>query len=165
MQIILHQHNFCFFVSMKKLLLLSSFAVVLLSSCGKIQDPQFRRLEDFGVKSFGIEKIDLQFKVTYFNPNNFGVNVKEAGADFYVDSVYLGKFIQNQDVEVGKNTEFSIPFSGSVPLSTALKLKLNDVANRELLVQANGSVKLGKAGVYITKPFAYSGKHKVDFKL
>jgi hypothetical protein len=152
-------------LSMKKILLLSFSAVVLLSSCGKIQDPQFRRLEDFGIKSFGIEKIDLQFKVTYFNPNNFGVNVKEAGADFYIDSVYMGKFIQDQDVEVGRNTEFSVPFSGSVPVATALKLKLNDLANRELLVQANGSVKLGKAGVYITKPFAYSGKHRVDFKL
>ena len=42
---------------------------------------------------------------------------------------------------------------------------LNDLANRELVVQANGSVKLGKGGVYITKPFDYSGKHKVDFKL
>jgi hypothetical protein len=150
---------------MKKLLLLSFFAVVLLSACSKIQEPQFRRLENFGVKSFGIEKIDLRFKVTYFNPNNFGVNVKEAGADFYIDSVYMGKFTQDQDVEVGKNTEFSIPFSGSVPLATALKLKLNDLASRELLVQANGSVKLGKGGVYITKPFDYSGKHKVDFKL
>jgi LEA14-like dessication related protein len=150
---------------MKKLILLSSLVLVVLTGCRKIQDPQFRRLEEFGVKSFGIEKIDLGFKVTYFNPNNFGINVKEAGADFYIDSVYMGKFTQDLDVEVGKNSEFSIPFSGSVPLSTALKLKLNDLANRELFVQANGSVKVGKAGVYITKPFTYSGKHKVDFKL
>lgn len=150
---------------MKTIVLLSFFIIVLLSACSKIQDPQFRRLEDFGVKSFGIEKVDLKFRVTYFNPNNFGVNVKEAGADFYVDSVYMGKFTQDQDVEVGKNSEFSIPFSGTVPLSAALKLKMNDLANRELLVQANGTVRLGKAGVYITKPFAYSGKHKVDLSL
>lgn len=144
---------------------LSFLLAVLISACGKIQDPQFRRLEDFGVKSFGIEKIDLRFKVTYFNPNNFGVNVKEAGADFYIDSVYMGKFTQDLDVEVGKISEFSIPFSGSVPLTTVLKLKMNDLADRELLIQANGSVKVGKAGVYITKPFNYSGKHKVDLKL
>ena len=150
---------------MKMLIPLSFFLTILFSGCTKIQDPQFRRLDDFGVKSFGIEKIDLRFKVTYFNPNNFGVNVKEAGADFYIDSVYMGKFTQDLDVEVGKNSEFSIPFSGSVPLATALKLKMNDLASRELLVQANGSVKVGKAGVYITKPFNYSGKHKVDLKL
>jgi len=150
---------------MKKLLLLSFLAVVLLSACGKIQDPQFRRLEDFQVKSFGIEKIDLRFRVIYFNPNNFRVNVKEAGADFYIDSVYMGKFTQDQDVEVGRNAEFSIPLSGYVPLATVLKLKVNDLANRDVLIQANGSVKVGKAGVYISKPFTYSGKHKVDLKL
>ena len=139
--------------------------LVIISSCGKIKDPEFRRLENFGVKSFGIEKIDLGFRVTYYNPNNFGVTVKEAVADFYIDSVYMGKFLQDQQVEVGKNSEFSIPLSGFIPLATALKLKLNDLANRELFVQANGSVKVGKAGVYITRPFTYSGKHKVDLKL
>jgi LEA14-like dessication related protein len=150
---------------MKKCCPLLLFLVALLCSCGKIKDPEFRRLEKFGVKSFGIEKVDLGFSVTYYNPNNFGVSVKEAVADFYIDSIYMGKFIQDQQVDVEKNNEFSIPFSGSVPLSAALKLKLNDLANRELFIQANGSVKVGKAGVYFTKPFAYSGKHKVDLKL
>ena len=77
----------------------------------------------------------------------------------------MGKFTQDQIVEVGKNGEFSLPLSGSVPLAKALKLKINDLANRALLVQATGSVKVGKAGVYITRPFSYSGQHKVDLKL
>lgn len=150
---------------MKKIVYLLPFVIALLWSCGKVKDPEFRRLDKIEVKSFGFEKVDLEFAVTYYNPNNFGVTVKEAAADLYVDSVYMGKFTQDQQVEVGKNNEFSVPFSGSVPLSAALKLKLNDLANRELLIQANGSVKVGKAGVYFTKPFTYSGKHKVDLKL
>ena len=142
-----------------------SFLFLVLNACGKIKDPEFRRLESFGVKSFGIQKIDLGFKVTYYNPNNFGVNVKEAGADFYIDSVYIGKFVQDSPVEVSKNAEFSIPFSGTVPIATALKLKLNDLASRDLLLQANGTVRVGKAGVFITRPFTYTGKHKVDLRL
>ena len=148
-----------------KLIIALSFFLVVLNACGKIKDPEFRRLESFGVKSFGIQKIDLGFKVTYYNPNNFGVNVKEAGADFYIDSVYIGKFVQESPVEVLKNAEFSIPFSGTVPIATALKLKLNDLARRELLLQANGTVRVGKASVFITRPFTYTGKHKVDLRL
>ena len=158
------KHNFCTLVVMKLLVALS-VALVTLSACGKIKDPEFRRLESFGVKSFGIQHIDLGFKVTYFNPNNFGVNVKEAGADFYIDSVFIGKFVQETPVEVSKNAEFSIPFTGKVPVATALKLKLNDLASRDLLLQANGSVRVGKAGVFITRPFNYTGKHKVDLRL
>ena len=68
-------------------------------------------------------------------------------------------------MEVSKNAEFSIPFTGTVPVATALKLKLNDLASRDLLLQANGSVRVGKAGVFITRPFNYTGKHKVDLRL
>lgn len=148
-----------------KLIAALSLSVIVLAACGKIKDPQFRRLESFGVKSFGIQKIDLGFKVTYYNPNNFGVDVKEAGADFYIDSVYIGKFVQDSPVEVSKNAEFSIPFSTTVPIATALKLKLNDLSSRDLLLQANGTVRVGKAGVFITRPFTYTGKHKVDLRL
>jgi LEA14-like dessication related protein len=148
-----------------KILLPLSCLLIVLSACNKIKDPEFRRLEKFGVKSFGIEKIDLGFTVTYYNPNSFGVSIKETTADFYVDSVYMGKFTQDQVIDVQKDSEFSLPLSGSIPLATALKLKINDLSNRELLIQANGAVKVGKAGVYITRPFTYTGKHKVDLKL
>lgn len=150
---------------MKFYILLSFLVITAICSCGKIKDPEFRRVENFGVKSFGIEKIDLGFRVTYYNPNNFSVSVKEAVADFYIDSVYMGKFVQDQAIDVNKNAEFSIPLSGSVPLATALKLKVNDLGNRSLLIQANGSVRIGKGGVYINRPFTYSGQHKIDLKL
>jgi LEA14-like dessication related protein len=150
---------------MKIMIPLSFLLALVISACGKIKDPEFRRVENFGVKSFGIEKVDVGLNVTYYNPNNFGVSVKEAGADFYIDSVYMGKFTQDQEIEVEKNSEFSVPLSGSIPLATALKLKINDLASRDLLLQANGSVKVGKAGVFISRPFTYSGKHKIDIKL
>ena len=150
---------------MKQKALLLLAGVLLLLSCGKIQEPEFRRLESFNVKGLGLQQVDIGFKVTYFNPNNFGVSVKEAVTDVYVDSIYLGKFTQDQEISVAKNSEFSIPLSGSISLAEALKLKTSDLKNKELLVRANGSVKVGKAGVFISKPFNYTGKHKVDLKL
>jgi LEA14-like dessication related protein len=142
---------------MKILIPLSFLLALVVSACGKIKDPEFRRVENFGVKSFGIEKVDIGLNVTYYNPNNFGVSVKEAGADFYIDSVYMGKFTQDQEIEVAKKSEFSVPLSGSIPLATALKLKINDLVNRDLLLQANGSVKVGKAGVFISRPLPIRG--------
>lgn len=137
----------------------------LLSGCGEIKDPEFNRLDDFGVKSFGIQQVEIGFSVTYFNPNSFGVTVKEAAADVYVDSVFMGKFSQNIEVPVSRNADFSIPFTGSVPLVNALKLKLGDLSNRDVMIRADGSVKVGKGGIYVSKPFKYSGKHKVNLKL
>ncbi|HZF64441.1 MAG TPA: LEA type 2 family protein [Chitinophagaceae bacterium] len=138
---------------------------ILLVSCAEMKDPQFRRLENFGVRGIGIKEVDIGFTVTYFNPNSFGLSVKEAVADFFVDSIYMGKFTQSKQIDVAKNSEFSVPFTGSVPLAEALKLKVNDLSNRELSVKADGSVRVGKAGVFISRPFTYSGKHKLDLKL
>lgn len=150
---------------MKLKQLIPYLAIIIFTSCSKVKDPEFRRLENFEVKKLGIQQVDIGFKVTYFNPNNFGVGVKEAVADFYIDSVYIGKFTQDAEIEVSKNAEFSVPFSGAIPLAQALKLRLNDFTNRDLQLKANGSVKVGKAGVYISRPFTYSGKHKLDLKL
>ena len=142
--------------------LLPFLFLVILSGCTKIKEPEFRRIENFHLKNFGLQQAEIAFNVTYYNPNNFAVTVKEAAADVYLDSVYLGKFVQDSVIGVRKNAEFSIPLSGSVSLQTVLNLNLQELAQREVLVKANGSVKVGKAGIFITKPFAYQGKHRLQ---
>ena len=146
---------------MKWLYLLLVFPC-FLSSCTEVKDPEFRRVENFKLKNFGFTDVTLGFQVTYYNPNNFKVSVKEAATDVYVDSIYLGKFSQDSLVQVGQDAEFSIPLSGTIPTATALKLDLKDLDKREILLQANGSVKVGKAGVYVNKDFNYSGRHRIS---
>jgi LEA14-like dessication related protein len=139
--------------------------ILLLTSCGKFQDPEFRKLDSFKVKKADLEKTDIGFIVTCFNPNRYGVAVKEAEAEVYVDSVYIGKFVQDKEIDVDRKAEFSIPLTGSIPLMKLLKLNLKDYANREVLVKADGTVKIGKAGVFMSRPFTYRGKHQVDIHL
>jgi LEA14-like dessication related protein len=100
--------------------------------------------------------------MTYFNPNNFTVAVKETGADVYLDSVYLGRFVQDSVVDVGKNSEFTVPLSGSITMTTFFKLDLKDIHKREVTVRADGSTRVGKAGLFITKKIAYSGRHRLS---
>jgi LEA14-like dessication related protein len=133
-----------------------------MAGCAKLKEPEFRRIENFGLKKMELEQATIGFSVTYFNPNNSSVNVKEAVADIYLDTVYMGKFVQDKTVDVGKNSEFSIPFSGTIPLQKVLKLGLNDIARRSVQLRADGSVKVGKAGIYVTRPIQYSGHHRLD---
>jgi len=142
--------------------LLPFLALVILSSCKKVKDPEFRRIDHFHVKSLGLQQTTIGFNVTYFNPNNFGVTVKETAADIYMDSVYLGKFIQDSSVAVNKNSEFSIPLSGAVAMKTALQMNFQNIGNRDILVKADGNVRVGKAGIFVTKPIHYQGKHKLS---
>jgi LEA14-like dessication related protein len=135
--------------------------MVILASCAKVKDPEFRRLDHFHVKSLGLAQTTIGFNVTYFNPNNFGVTVKETAADIYMDSVYLGKFVQDSTISVNKNSEFSIPLTGAVAMKTALQMNFQNIGNRDILLRADGNVRVGKAGIFVTKPIHYQGKHKL----
>ena len=154
-------HAICFVYKMKTTKLLP-FLLVLLAGCTKIKEPEFRRVDNFHLKNFGLQNAVIAFDVTYFNPNNFGVTVKEAEADVYLDTIYLGKFIQDSSIVVKKNGDFSIPLSGSVMLRTVLNLNLQELSQREVSLNANGSVKVGKAGIFVTKAIHYQGKHKLS---
>lgn len=134
----------------------------VLMGCAKIKDPEFRRLEDFRLKNLGLQNASIGFSVTYFNPNNFGVAVKEAQADIYIDTIYLGKFVQDSAISVGKNAEFSLPLSGNVALQKVLKLNMQELNQKEVLLRANGNVKVGKAGIFVNREIKYERRHKLE---
>jgi len=139
--------------------------VVFLVSCGKVQDPEFRKLTNFGVRKMGLQSATVGFDAVFYNPNNFGVSVKEAAFDIYLDSLYLGKFTQPNLVSVDTKSDFAIPLETTVSFQTAMNLGLEKYLGKEVLIKANGSVKVGKAGVFITKSFNYQGKHVLDLNL
>lgn len=139
--------------------------VLFFQSCGKVEEPRFRRLENFGIRKMGLQEVVVGFDATYLNPNRFGVAVKGAVLDIYLDSLYLGKFIQPKDVIVEREAEFSIPLEGTVSLKQALTSEWKGLIGKEVLLKANGVVRVGKAGVFITKNIAYQGRHKLDMDL
>jgi LEA14-like dessication related protein len=148
---------------MNKLLTYLSIAamVVLFASCKNVKDPQFKGLGDFHLKNIGLQQATLGFNVSYFNPNSFGVTVREAEADVYIDSVYMGKFTQDVPVVVTRNADFSIPISGSIALSNLLKFNVQNLPDRTISIRAIGTIKVGKAGLFITKPVEYEGRHSL----
>lgn len=134
----------------------------LTTGCKHIQDPEFRRLENFRVKKLGLQETSIGFSVAYHNPNNFGMSAKEAVADIYIDSIFLGRFEQDSLVNVRKTSDFSIPLTGHLSLATAMKMDFQNIGHRELHIHANGSIKIGKAGFYVTKPILYDGGARLD---
>ncbi len=85
--------------------------------------------------------------------------------DVYLDSLYLGKFKQPESISVKNKAEFSIPLEGTISLGKALQYDIASMVGRETHIKANGSVKIGKAGVFVTKNINYSGRHRLDGNL
>ncbi len=153
---------------MKSLILSTLLFLVLtfcIQACGKVEQPQFRRFENFGVRNMNFQQATVGFSATFFNPNRFGLSAKEAALDIYVDSTYLGKFIQPTDITVNSGVEFSIPLEGTLSLAKVLSSQWKRMLGKEVLLKANGDVKVGKGGVFITRNIAYQGRYKLDMDL
>ncbi len=138
---------------------------LLLFSCGKVADPEFRRIDNFGVKKMGIKESVIGFDVVYFNPNKFGVSVKETLLDVYIDSALIGKFSQVSPIEVKENEEFRIPLEGSISIQKAFQLNIPNLIGKEVLIRAEGATRVGRSGVFINKDIKYSGRHKLNADL
>lgn len=140
-------------------------SVIILASCGKIEEPQFKRIDGFGVKKLGLRESVIGFNLVFYNPNNFGLTVKEADVDVYVDSTLLGKFTQTEATAVEKGAQFTIPLEGAIGIDRAIQMNLPALVGKEVQIRGVGNVRVGKGGVFINKAVDYNGRHRLDASL
>lgn len=137
-------------------------AVLIFWGCKKPQGFEYRDIKNVSVKQFGFNKTQLAMDLIYFNPNNFGVDLKHVDCDVYVDKNYLGKFLLDTTMHIDRKSEFSLPSKIDVDMKNVFKNTLNVLFNKEVLVTVKGATKVGKAGIYINVPFNYEARHKID---
>lgn len=147
---------------MKKTLLLLLLVVIISVSCKKPQAFIYRDLRNFKIDNWGVSKSRVSMSFVFFNPNNYGVNLKKVDCDLYVDSSYVGKFLLDTTMHIPKSAEFALPASFDVEMKNILKNTVNVLIGNEVLVSARGTTRVGKGGVYITIPFQYEGKQKLN---
>ncbi len=94
-------------------------------------------------------------ELVYFNPNNFGLQLKRTDLDIYIDNVLLGHTTQEYQITIPKKEEFSIPIQLSVDMRNLLKNSLHLAAKKQVMVKLTGSIKVGKANVFISFPVKY----------
>src|SRR4051812_42681143 len=83
--------------------------VVLVSSCKKPVAFEYRDMKNFKVSDIGVEKSTVSLDLVYFNPNKFGVDLRNVDCDIYLDNSYVGKFLLDTLMHIDKTSEFSLP--------------------------------------------------------
>ena len=100
--------------------------------------------------------------LVYYNPNGFGVDLKNVDCDVYVDNTYLGKFQLDTLMHIPRMAEFTLPSKVVVDMKAVLKNGLNLLFSKEVLINVKGTTRVGKAGFYKTVPFDYEAKHMLS---
>ena len=99
----------------------------------------------------------------YYNPNGFGLQLKRTELDIFVNGVLLGHSSQDYQITIPKKEQFIIPITMDIDMKNLIKNSLTTLFNKEVNVKVTGSIKVGKANVFVSFPVNYEGIHAVDF--
>lgn len=131
-------------------------ALAILSSCGKMKDPEFMRVSSAAVGKLGLTKSELKLNLVFFNPNRFTGNLKWAEGEAWMDSTYLGPFRVEKEVSAKPKSEFAVPVVLTVNMQKAVQLSRellrDEKAAQNLKLKIVGKLRAGRNGFYRTIP-------------
>src|SRR5829696_4760778 len=142
---------------MKTVMSILTIAILFLSSCGvkNVKEPEYRDIRELRLIELGVLQSTAGVDLVYYNPNNFGVQVSEAGGDVYVDNQFLGRFGLNEVVEVNKRSEFVLPAIVKLDMIGAFKNQRELIKKKEVLLRIDGLARIKKAGFSRDVPIKY----------
>lgn len=144
---------------------ISAISVIIclaLLSCAAPKEFEYREVRNVKLDNFGFDKTSLAIELVYYNPNNFGLDLRTVDADVYVDNRYLGKMNLDTVMHISKKSDFVLPSKIGIDLKEFYKNAMSLIVSNEVLVTVKGTTRVGKAGIFKTVPFTYEGRHKLN---
>jgi len=96
----------------------------------------------------------------YFNPNNFGLQLSRTDLDIFINNNFLGHSSSDSLINIPRKNSFLLPIKFDVEMQNVFKNAWNTLVGNEVTVKVTGSVKVGKANVFMSMPVNYEGKQK-----
>lgn len=135
---------------------------VLVIGCAKPQGFDYRDLRNFKIDKLGFGKSTVSMDLVYYNPNNFGVQLRKVDCDVYINDQYLGKYQLDTLMTIARKAEFTLPSTMQVDMKNIFKNTLSVLFSDDVLVKVKGTTRVGKGNFFINVPVNYEGRHKFE---
>ena len=143
-------------------ILFLSFLLMGITSCSRIEEPEFKTIKKVSIEKFGLGKSCIKADLLFFNPNTLGVTLKEMKLDLFVDGSLMGHTDQDLDLKIGRRSDFIIPLKIEVDTKTTMKNLVSGLIKGEANISVKGSIKVSKAGISKLVPVNFSSTQKID---
>ena len=149
---------------MKRLLLMLAPAALILASCKSenIKEPEYREIRDVRIMDVGLLQTTAGLELVYYNPNDFGVQLANAGGDIYIDNIFFGRFGIKDKVAVRKHQEFVVPAVIKMDNISAVKNHREIWKKKQALIRIEGFATVKKAGFNKEVPIKYEGMQDIE---
>ncbi len=148
---------------MKKNLWLFSLVIMALFSCSSPKALEYKTYHNFNIEKLGFNNSAISLDLEYYNPNNFGMQLKSTDLDIFINGNLLGHSSLDTLINIPRRDTFSIPVKFNMDMQNIFKNAWNTLVGKEVLVRLSGKVKVGKANVFMSFPIQYESKQTFSF--
>ncbi|MEO6136631.1 MAG: LEA type 2 family protein [Ginsengibacter sp.] len=143
---------------MKKIWFFYFAAVSVLLSCSSPKALEYKTYHNFSIQSLGFTNTSISLDLEYYNPNNFGMRLKNTDLDIFVNGNLLGHSVTDSLISIPRKGTFLVPVKFNVDMQNAFKNAWNTIVGKEVLIRLSGKVKVGKGNVFMSFPVEYASK-------
>ena len=138
-------------------LLITSTAVIFFS-CASPRALEYKTYHNFSIQKLGFNTSTVKLDLEYYNPNNFGMQLKNSDLDIFIDGNLLGHSSFDTLIGIPRKNTFILPIKFDVDMQNIFKNAWSTLIGKEVLVRLTGKLKIGKANVFMSLPVNYETK-------
>jgi LEA14-like dessication related protein len=132
-------------------------------SCASPKAIEYQTYHNFTIQKLGFNNSSIKMDLQYYNPNNFGLQLRSSDLDIFIDGNLLGHSSLDTLLLIPKKDTFNIPVKFDVNMQNIFKNAWNTLTGKEIMVRLTGKVKVGKANVFMNIPVDYESKQTFSF--
>jgi LEA14-like dessication related protein len=143
---------------MAKPKLLYLLLTLTILSCSSPKALEYQTFRNFSVQKLGFTSSTVKLDLQYYNPNNFGMQLKNSDLDIFIDGNLLGHSSFDTLIRIPRRDTFMLPVKFDVDMQNIYKNAWNTLIGKEVLVRLTGKLRVGKANVFMSLPVNYETK-------
>jgi LEA14-like dessication related protein len=136
------------------------FLLFEILSCTAPKTLEYTTYKNLTIQKLGFTDSEVKLELGYYNPNNFGLQLKRSEVDIFIDNTFLGHSLSDTLINIPRRDTFLLPIKFVVNMQNIFKNAINTLTGKEVVIKVDGSLKIGKANVFMSMPVNYEGKYK-----
>ena len=127
-------------------------------SCSSPKALEYKTYHNFSIQKLGFNTSSVKLDLEYYNPNNFGMQLRNSDLDIFIDGTLLGHSSFDTLISIPRRDTFILPIKFDVDMQNIVKNAWSTLIGKEVLVRLTGKLRIGKANVFMSLPVNYETK-------
>ncbi|MEO8859876.1 MAG: LEA type 2 family protein [Ginsengibacter sp.] len=131
---------------------------MVIMSCSSPKALEYRTFHNFSIQKLGFNNTSIKLDLEYYNPNNYGLQLRNSDLDIFIDGNLLGHSTFDTLITIPRRNTFILPIKFDVDMQNIYKNAWSTMTGKEVVVKLTGKLKIGKANVFMSLPVNYESK-------